>query len=91
MDHTALHHPAVRFLDELTAKRLDPVVSKAMVFDTLLDLRLLVGDHPALVAIVDQRLCDVPGATMCPGAWWKEALQTLRLVVGDAVCPEAVS
>ena len=40
---------------------------------------------------VDQRLRDVPGATMTPGGWWQNELRGLRAVMGDALCPEGVS
>lgn len=91
MDHTTTPHPAIRLLDDLAAERIAPIVPKPMVFDRLLDLRNMVGDQPLLVAAVDQRLRDVPGATMTPGGWWQNELRGLRAVMGDALCPEGVS
>ena len=91
MDQTTKPHPAIRLLDELTAERIAPIVPKPMVFDRLLDLRNMVADQPLLIAAIDQRLRDIPGATMTPGGWWQNELQELRAVMGDALCPEGVS
>lgn len=91
MDPMSTPHAAIRLLDELSAVRIDPVVPKTEVFDRLLDLRNLVGDLPALVAVIDDSLRDVPGATLAPGAWWQDELRSLRTILGDALCPEAVS
>ena len=58
--------------------------------DHLLDLRNLVGREPLLVAAIDERLADVPGATTTPGAWWQSELRALRVLV-DAVSTEEPS
>jgi hypothetical protein len=84
MDQTPTLHPAIRLLDELAGERIDPIVPKAMVFDRLLDLRNLVADRPLLVSAIDERLREVPGATLTPGAWWKEQLRALRAIMDDA-------
>lgn len=89
MDPTTTPHPAIRLLDELAAERLSPIVPKAMVFDRLLDLRNMVADRPLLVAAIDERLREVPGATMTPGGWWQNELRDLRAVMGDA--PPAIA
>ena len=91
MDQMTTPHPAIRLLEELAAERIAPIVPKSMVFDRLLDLRNMVGDQGLLVAAIDQRLRDVPGATMTPGAWWQNELGVLRSVMVDALCPEGVS
>lgn len=91
MDQTPTPHAAMRLLDELSTTRIDPVVPKTEVFDRLLDLRNLVGDHPSLVAVIDDSLRDVPGATLAPGAWWQDELRSLSAILGDALRPEAVS
>jgi hypothetical protein len=91
MDPTTTPHPAIRFLDGLTAERIAPIVPKSMVFDRLLDLRNMVGDHPSLVVAIDQRLRDVPGATMTPSGWWQNELRELRATLGDALWAERVS
>lgn len=91
MDSMSNPHAAIRLLDELASERIDPVMPKTSVFDRLLDLRNLLGDHPSLVAAIDESLRDVPGATQSPGAWWQDELHALRALVGDALCPEAVS
>ena len=91
MDEISNPHPAIRLLDELTAERVDPVVSKTVVFDQLLDLRNLVAEHPPLVAAIDQSLRDVPGASLAPGAWWRDQLRSLRVLLDATLTPEAVA
>ena len=90
MDPMSTPHAAILLLDELAAERLVPVVPKTMVVDRLLDLRNLVGDHPSLVAVMDDSLRDVPGATLAPGAWWQDEVRSLRALLGDALHPETV-
>ena len=91
MDQMSHPHAALRFLDELTAESTGPVVPKTMVFDRLLDLRNLAADRPLLVAAIDNRLREVPGATLAPGKWWRAELIALRELADDSPCLEGVS
>ena len=87
---TGAAHPAVDLLDELLANRIDPLVSRTLVVDRLLDLRNSLADDRLLVAVVDQRLVDVPGETTTSGGWWRQELMVLRdLVVEGLAAPEA--
>jgi hypothetical protein len=54
------------------------VVDRSRVADRLLDLRNEAGS-PNLVEAVDELLRTVPGRTMVATAWWREALEGLRL------------
>ena len=65
MDPMSTPHPAIRLLDEMAAAPIETVVAKTVVVDRLLDLRNVLGDRPNLVAVIDDSLRDVPGATIC--------------------------
>lgn len=47
------------------------------VMDHLLDLRLEVENHPAVVAEVDRLLGELPGLTTVENDWWTEGLDAL--------------
>lgn len=59
--------------------------SRNQIVDHLLDLRLACRANPALLAVIDRLLAELPGRTTVPNAWWLEALveieRTHRLAV----------
>jgi hypothetical protein len=65
-------------IEELISAITGEVTDKSRTADRLLDLRLEAGS-PALVDAVDELLRNLPGRTMVATAWWREALEGLRL------------
>ncbi|MEM9562894.1 MAG: hypothetical protein AAGA93_09770 [Actinomycetota bacterium] len=51
------------------------------VMDHLLDIRLEMSDHPAVVSEVDRLLGDLPGLTTVENEWLGRALDELELAV----------
>ena len=66
-------------IEELIIAINGEVIDKSRVADRLLDLRNEAGS-PGLVDAVDNLLRNLPGRTMVVTAWWREALEGLRLV-----------
>ena len=57
---------------DIPTEDLDLVVPKTVMVDQLLELRNVATDRGRPVAAIDERLCDVPGATTDSGLWWRE-------------------
>ncbi len=60
--------------------QIDPeaqVIDKAVVTDSLLDLRSAASANPALVARIDSKLGEVPGKNVAAIDWWIETLESL--------------
>ncbi len=51
---------------------------KSRVTDQLLDVRLAAADLPAVLAVTDRLLADLPGITTVDNTWWRDALDDLE-------------
>lgn len=72
--------------DEINASRSalhGDYVSATRVTDTLLDLRSLAAEAPALVALIDDTLASMPGRSVVPNQWWVEALDAIEQLDGE--------
>jgi len=76
---------------DIPTEDLDLVVPKTVMVDQLLELRNVATDRGRPVAAIDERLCDVPGATTDSGLWWREELCSLRVHVIDVFHREDMS
>jgi hypothetical protein len=61
------------FQDQLDGRLTD----RQRIIDSLLDLRLVSGEHPGLRSEVDGLLGNVPGLTVVETQWWREQLDRL--------------
>lgn len=53
------------------------LMDRGRVIDHLLDLRLAAGIDPALVAVLDQTLAEVPGKSVVELTWWRDTLDKI--------------
>lgn len=74
-------------VNELQADLEGETMSRQLVVDGLLDLRLAAADAPHLVELVDRVLGDVPGKTMVLTAWWSGQLDAFLLEIEREASP----
>ena len=57
------------------------------VMDHLLDLRLVMADHSAVVAEVDRLLGELPGLTTVENRWWSDGLDAIERALDALPAP----
>ena len=76
---------AIDTLIEEFRDRLDGrLTDRQRIIDSLLDLRLVSGEQPALRSEIDGLLANVPGLTVVETQWWREQLDNLEAVANSA-------
>jgi hypothetical protein len=85
MTSETLTTPASDVIDGLLLDVDGRVIDRSRVVDALLDIRLAAGSDERLVAEVDAALGTVPGKTMVPTEWYREALCRLGALASAEV------